>query len=236
MTRLFVVSGAGLSAESGLATFRDKGGLWAKYDLEKICHFKTWRANRDEVFEFYNRCKTAIQAVSPTEGHKTLASWQRQFGAERVHLLTQNIDDLLERAGAEDVTHLHGDTESMVCADCGARWLIGNGPYVPQPCPICGSSDGAKPGIVFFGERAPNYRKLSHMQDTITMEDILIVVGSSMQVLPPQMLMPTWRYGHGRNWQVNPVPVECAFFGRTVKLPADEGLSRLEPLLYQLMD
>lgn len=233
---LFVVSGAGLSAESGLATFRDTGGIWSQFNLEEVCNYRTWRRNRAKVFDFYAKRKEEVLAAQPNPGHQCLAEWQQQWGAHRVHLLTQNVDDLLERAGAEEVWHLHGELSTLLCDHCFKKFEIGAGPIDPTlACPVCHEVDPVKPGVVFFGEMAPNYQKLHNIHSMLGKDDILLVVGSSMQVIQAGMMIPAWRIGHALNWQVNPAPAEKSYFGRNIAATASEGLPQLEPLLTQLM-
>ncbi|MGF6303268.1 MULTISPECIES: SIR2 family NAD-dependent protein deacylase [Paraburkholderia] len=98
--RLFVFSGAGLSAESGIPTFRTGDGIWTQESIDEVCNFLTWRRNREAVFRFYNQRISEKRDAHPNDAHRILAAWQSPWGAERVRLITQNIDDLLERAGA----------------------------------------------------------------------------------------------------------------------------------------
>ncbi|KVP39822.1 SIR2 family NAD-dependent protein deacylase [Burkholderia ubonensis] len=235
--RLVVVSGAGLSAESGLATFRDAGGIWSQYNLEEVCNYRVWRRNRAQVFEFYAKRKEEVLAAQPNDAHRCLAHWQQQWGPHRVRLLTQNVDDLLERAGAQRVTHLHGELTTLLCDNCFRKFSIGQAPIDPNvACPLCRAVESVKPGVVFFGEPSPGYQDLMWEFERLRPQDILLVIGSSMQVIPVEMVVPAWRLGHALNWQVNPVPADQHCFGRNVAASASAGLSQLEPLLVQLMD
>jgi NAD-dependent deacetylase len=234
--RLIVISGAGLSAESGLATFRDAGGIWTQFNLEEVCNYRVWRRNRTKVFDFYAKRKAEVLAAQPNEAHRCLAHWQSQWGVSRVRLLTQNVDDLLERAGAKGVTHLHGELTTMLCDNCYRKFDIGQAPIDPTvPCPRCGDVDPVKPGVVFFGETSPGYHILDEEMERLRAEDILLVIGTSMRVIPADMLIPSWRAGDDRVWQVNPELVDQRYFGRNVRATASEGLAQLEPLLVQLM-
>jgi NAD-dependent deacetylase len=234
--RLVIISGAGLSAESGLATFRDAGGIWNQHNLAEVCSYPVWRRNRARVFDFYAKRKVEVLAAQPNAAHQCLAQWQQQWGAERVQLLTQNVDDLLERAGATQVTHLHGELTTLLCDNCYRKFDIGTGVVDPTlACPLCGEFESVKPGVVMFGETSPGYHRLAEAVDGLEPEDILLVIGTSMQVIPVERLVPQWRTGHGLNWQVNPVPAEQRYFGRNVAAAASAGLAELEPLLTQLM-
>ncbi|MCA7988715.1 SIR2 family NAD-dependent protein deacylase [Burkholderia vietnamiensis] len=158
--RLYVFSGAGLSAESGIPTFRTGGGIWSQESIDEVCNFLTWRRNREAVFRFYNQRIAEKRDARPNDAHRILAAWQGLWGTERVRLITQNIDDLLEQAGAQQVTHLHGDMHSMLCTLCDLRFPKGGEEYRPDTaCPRCGTAEAVKPGVVFFQEAAPEYVK-----------------------------------------------------------------------------
>lgn len=191
---IFIFAGAGISQESGLSTFRDNGGLWEKYDVMKICNFTKFLKDinsddggREDMFEFYNMRKHEIFKARPNDAHFKIAEWQSKYGEDRVHVVTSNIDDLFEKAGVKNVTHVHGETSHMMCAACDHRWFIGDDDFDPTAeCPECGSCV-TKPNVVFFGEGAPEYRT---MADRFSPErrkdsDLLFYVGSSMSVVPP---------------------------------------------------
>src|ERR1043165_7736588 len=120
--KLAVITGAGLSAESGLRTFRDQNGLWENHRIEEICHYGTWRDNFDKVHTFYNMRRVQLGEVQPNVGHRALAKWESQYDTT---LLTQNVDDLLETSGAQNVVHLHGHLTRMKCSSCNHSWDIG---------------------------------------------------------------------------------------------------------------
>ena len=107
MKKVLILSGAGLSAESGLRTFRDSGGLWEEYDIEEVCSARGFRANRQKVLDFYDKRRAQLAECEPNEAHKMIARLKERYG-EQISVLTQNVDDLLERAGCQKVVHLHG--------------------------------------------------------------------------------------------------------------------------------
>ena len=137
MAKLIVLTGAGLSVESGVRTFRDNNGLWENHSIEQVCNGATWRANFDLVHQFYNDRRAQLSTVEPNPAHRAIARWQSRY---ETILLTQNVDDLLERAGCHDVVHLNGFLPEMQCVDCGHVWNIG---YVEWQksvnCPQCPS-------------------------------------------------------------------------------------------------
>lgn len=233
---LYVVSGAGLSAESGVPTFRSDAGLWGQHNLKRVCNALTWKNNRSEVFEFYAARRRDMGACLPNAGHAQLAIWQRRWGTERVKLLTQNVDDLLERAGAVDVTHLHGTLDKLQCTACGTFFAVDMVDYHEgKRCPQCQSLKGVKPGVVFFYEAAPAYVHLHRLAKTIRSQDVLIVVGTAFEVVTPEAFLPRWRKGHALNWQVNPAPAEPDWFGLNMSMGASHGLQSLDNCLSRCM-
>lgn len=182
MKKLVVFSGAGLSADSGIQTFRDKDGLWENHNVDQIASIATWKQNLTTVHRFYNARRAQLAEVEPNAAHLMLADWQRRYGAV---LLTQNIDDLLERAGCTDVVHLHGDLRAMQCKACGNQWPVGYAAWDPSEdrCPKCSSRKGVKPGVVFFGEAAPHYRTMWRTFTELTTGDVLVVIGTSGKVI-----------------------------------------------------
>jgi NAD-dependent deacetylase len=184
---LIVFSGAGLSAESGLPTFRGANGLWEGIPIRTVCDIETWRDNFEAVHNFYDARREAGAKAEPNEAHRTIAAWQKAW-LGRTHLLTQNIDRLLERAGCTDVIHLHGDIRLLWCVDCGHEWEIKNNRYDRKGCPSCASAYSVKPGVVFFGEKAPRYNDLYDIVADLRAEDTVIVIGTSGTVLPADRL------------------------------------------------
>ncbi|WP_161631066.1 SIR2 family NAD-dependent protein deacylase [Leisingera caerulea] len=180
--RLVVFSGAGLSADSGISTFRGEDGTWASHSLDEVCNIHSWKRNFDLVHRFYNDLRTGLQTVQPNAMHKLLADWQRRFGAE---LITQNIDNLLERSGAENVLHLHGSLPEMKCEACGRIWQIGLREWDQdrERC-TCNSRKGVKPNAIFFGETAPAYLQLRKTMKTLKRDDVLVVIGTDGAVVP----------------------------------------------------
>jgi len=182
MGRLVILSGAGLSAESGIPTFRDKNGLWENHRIEDVCNYHTWERNYDLVHHFYNERRILLGTVEPNAAHRQIARWEALYPTV---ILTQNIDDLLERAGCREVAHLHGFLTRMRCFACGRRWEIGYRRWeANDTCPGCGSRARVKPDVVFFGEAAPMYTYLYETLDSLTRDDVLLVVGTRGNVLP----------------------------------------------------
>ena len=160
MRQLILLTGSGISANSGLDTFRTSGekSLWAQYDADVVCNFDCWEENFDLVHQFYSARRKQLGTVAPNAAHRLAVSWQERFGAD---LITQNVDDLFERAGARDVLHVHGSLTSMRCLDCETTWDVGYQAFDPATgcCPQCGALWEVKPNVVFFNERAPLYHR-----------------------------------------------------------------------------
>jgi NAD-dependent deacetylase len=182
MKKVVVLSGAGVSAESGIKTFRDSGGLWEGYDVMVVASPEGWQANPELVLDFYNqRRKNAINAV-PNEGHLTIAELEKYF---KVSVITQNIDNLHEQAGSSNVIHLHGELfKSRSTADPTLiydveGWELNLGD-------TCEKGAQLRPHIVWFGEMVP---MMEVAVEEVLTADIFIVIGTSLQVYPAAGLL-----------------------------------------------
>lgn len=232
---LIVLSGAGLSVDSGLHTFRDKDGLWTPERIQKYCSYLTWKQNREGIFDFYGQLLSQYANAVPNAGHDQLVAWQQQFGIDRVKLFTQNVDGLLTAAGGS-VTELHGNIHHLHCTACGTIWK--HPLDVTARCPKCDSLKGVKPHIVLFGEAAPNYTLLKNAISSFRNKDILVFVGTSFEVLPLELLPNSFqRYSNIVN--VNPVQLDSELSSLVIKqpiaLPASEGLALLDATIHRLM-
>ncbi len=177
--KIAVLTGAGVSAESGLGTFRDKDGLWTKYDLQEVATAEGFARNPALVHDFYNaRRKNALEAAH-NPAHDALAALGRS-PKHALTLITQNVDDLHERAGSADVIHMHGELMRALCVACGARW---DAPAVMQPndpCPKCATT-ATRPDIVWFGE-VPYQMAL--LMQAVAASDLFVAIGTSAEVYP----------------------------------------------------
>jgi NAD-dependent deacetylase len=174
---IVVLSGAGLSAEAGLGTFRDAGGVWTTYDLGEVATPEGFAADPGKVHEFYNARRDNMAAAEPGPAHTALARLSRRAD---VTLITQNIDDLLERAGATDVIHMHGELARALCDVCGARWDAPDRMRAEDACPVCGRA-ATRPDVVWFGEIPYHMERIGAALDAA---DLFVAIGTSGTVYP----------------------------------------------------
>lgn len=177
--RIVVLTGAGLSAESGLGTFRDKDGLWTRYDLNEVATPEGFAKNPALVHEFYNARRANCLEARPNPAHEALARLQRAM-PDRVVLVTQNVDDLLERAGAVEVIHMHGELTRALCAACGHRWDAPRVMEAQTPCPAC-ARPATRPDIVWFGEMPYHMERI---EAALRDADLFVAIGTSGNVYP----------------------------------------------------
>ncbi len=190
MGRVLFFSGAGLSADSGLGTFRGSNGLWDKYDINKVCNYHTWRNNYDLMHEFYNLRRVEYAKAQPNEAHKVMAKLQCEYGNDKVIIITQNVDDLLERAGCTNVMHVHGEINYIYCTKCGKKQKVA-GEFSETVCDKCNSERMFKPYVVFFGEQAPMYEPMYKNILSLGDGDMIVVVGTEGSVVPIAQIIGT---------------------------------------------
>ncbi|HQR73842.1 MAG TPA: Sir2 family NAD-dependent protein deacetylase [Sulfurovum sp.] len=179
MKKIMILSGAGLSAESGIRTFRDHDGLWENHDVMKVCSTQGWIADRKGVTRFYNERRADIASKEPNHAHKVLSQLECEYRGRIVHL-TQNIDNLMEKAGAKEVVHLHGTLTDLRCEACLETFDVGYAAQEPHmSCPHCGAKC-IRHNVVMFGEAAPAY---SHIYEAIRSSSLFIAIGTSGAVI-----------------------------------------------------
>jgi len=176
--KVYIVSGAGLSAESGIRTFRDTDGLWEEYTIEEVCSVGGFQRDRQKVLDFYDARRADIEQKEPNYAHKRLAELKKAY-PDNIVMLTQNVDDMLERAGCSDVIHLHGTLTDLRCEECGKVFPIGYSSQEGASCPAC-DSYAIRHNVVMFGESAPAYE---HLRELYNHADMVVVVGTSGQVI-----------------------------------------------------
>ncbi|HEU4362583.1 MAG TPA: NAD-dependent deacylase [Mycobacterium sp.] len=213
--RVTVLSGAGISAESGVPTFRDdKNGLWARFDPYELSSTQGWQQHPERVWGWYLWRHYLVNQVEPNEGHLAVAAWEQRA---EVSVITQNVDDLHERAGSSTVHHLHGSLFEFRCAACSAPYT-GELPDMPEPAlevqpPECACGGLIRPDIVWFGEQLPQIPWRSAVEATEA-ADVVIVVGTSALVYPAAGL-PELAVAQGTTVvEINPEPTPLSDIAR----------------------
>ncbi len=181
MKKLVVLTGAGISAESGVKTFRDSGGLWEGHDVMEVASPQGWAKNPELVLDFYNQRRRQLKEVAPNEAHKSIAQLEDRFD---VQVITQNVDDLHERGGSSKVLHLHGELLKVRSID--DEHDIYDWTNDLSLSDTCKNGHQLRPHIVWFGEAVP---MMSFAIDLVSEADILVVVGTSLQVYPAAGLL-----------------------------------------------
>lgn len=179
MKNVMILSGAGLSAPSGLKTFRDHDGLWEEYDVMEVCSASGFKKNPKKVLDFYDLRRAQLAKVKPNHAHFALAKLKTKF-PQNIFMLTQNVDDLLERANCGGVIHLHGFLPELRCLKCGTIFNIGYESMENKHCPACKSAN-LRHNIVMFEEQAPEYQRLYEL---LEQTHLFIAIGTSGAVLP----------------------------------------------------
>ncbi|CUH99818.1 NAD-dependent deacylase [Leisingera aquaemixtae] len=174
-----ILTGAGISAESGLGTFRDEGGLWAQHRIEDVATPEGFARNPDLVHGFYNARRAQAAKAQPNPAHQALAQLQADHPGEVV-IVTQNVDALHEAGGAAQVLHMHGTLAGALCAVCGHRWPAPLEMQTGQPCPACAAPAG-RPDVVWFGEMPYFMEEIyAHLAEA----DLFAAIGTSGEVYP----------------------------------------------------
>lgn len=226
MKKLVILSGAGMSAESGFSTFRDKGGLWETHPVEDVATPEGWHRNPTLVTEFYNSLRKGLVEAEPNQGHYDVAALERDY---EVTVITQNVDDLHERAGSTRVIHLHGELMKV----CSSR-QPDNPRYIRTlkdsewQVPIgAKAEDGSllRPWIVWFGEAVPNLELAAR---EVEQADIFVIIGSSLAVYPAAGLVH-YAPEYARLFLIDPKEVHVPSHHpvEVIQLPASKGVAEL---------
>lgn len=187
MSKVVILSGAGISAESGISTFRAKDGLWNNHKIEDICTAGCLKYNRENTIAFYDALRVSLENKKPNKAHIKISILANKF-PDKISVITQNVDDLFEKANCKNIIHLHGFLPEVCCEKCSHKFNIG---YAKQndssydQCTKCGH-DQIRPNIVFFGESAPMYKILYKELENCEM---LVVVGTSGAVINTDMFL-----------------------------------------------
>ena len=213
---IVVLTGAGISAESGIATFRGPGGLWEGHRVEDVATPEALARNPALVHRFYDLRRDALREVQPNAAHRALARLDAQWPGELL-IVTQNVDDLHERAGAKRMLHMHGELNSALCARCGERLDWRDALPPGAACPGC-AGPALRPDIVFFGEMPYGMERI---EMAIGRADLFVSIGTSGAVYPAAGFVQTARYHGADTLELNLEPsVGSVFFHESRMGPA----------------
>jgi len=229
MKKLVILTGAGMSSESGIKTFRDSGGLWEEYDVSEVATPQAWMKNRNLVLRFYNERRQQLAASKPNEGHFGLAKLEKYFD---VQIITQNIDDLHERAGSTKILHLHGElTKARSTKDHSLIYDIGYKDI--NPGDNCEKGSQLRPHIVWFGEEVPMMDEAANLTAEA---DIFVVVGSSLNVYPAAGLI-SYAPARASLWLIDPKEVVIPINRKVevIRETATRGVGILTERLMQIV-
>jgi NAD-dependent deacetylase len=196
---IVILTGAGISAESGLATFRGPDGLWEGHRVEDVATPEAFARNPALVQRFYDLRRAALKGVEPNAAHRALARLDAEWTGELL-IVTQNVDDLHERAGARRLLHMHGELKSVWCRACDARAAWEEDLSGAPPCPACGRAGQLRPDIVWFGEMPHDMERIDR---AIMDADLFVSIGTSGAVYPAAGFVQTARYCGARTLEMN---------------------------------
>jgi NAD-dependent deacetylase len=213
---IVILTGAGISAESGLGTFRDEEGLWAQHDIRDVATPEAFRRNPDLVHRFYNARRSNAAAAQPNAAHRALARLEAEHDAGVV-VITQNVDDLHERGGSKSVIHMHGTLTSALCARCDHRWPAPLVMATDDRCPAC-DAEATRPDIVWFGEMP---YAMDLIADLLASADLFVSIGTSGNVYPAAGFVAQVRLIGARSLELNLEASGGAFDASRLGLASD---------------
>lgn len=222
---IVVLTGAGMSSESGLKTFRDTDGLWEGFNVDDVASAEGWERDKKMVLDFYNNLRSQLEVVEPNEGHYGLAALEKYFNVE---IITQNVDNLHERAGSKKVLHLHGElTKVRSTIDDSLIYDIGYGKISLGD--KCGKGSQLRPHIVFFGEPVPNLQKAIEITSKA---DIFLVIGSSLNVYPAAGLI-SYAPEEAELFLIDPknVSIPSGRYVNVISMLASEGVKEFTKII-----
>lgn len=218
MEKIVILTGAGISAESGLGTFRDEGGLWSRYPIEDVATPEGFARDPALVQGFYNARRVQAAKAQPNAAHRALARLQRDWPGEVV-IVTQNVDGLHEAGGAQGVIHMHGTLAGALCAACGHRWPAPDEMAVGEPCPTC-ARPTARPDVVWFGEMPYH---MDEIYDHLAGAAVFAAIGTSGEVYPAAAFVHEAIAAGARTVELNLEPsAGVSSFDETVFGPATQ--------------
>lgn len=224
MKKLVISTGAGISAESGIKTFRDADGLWENYDVMEVCSADGFARNPKLVHDFYNARRRQLAQVEPNEAHRALVELEKMFD---VYVITQNVDDLHERAGSKNVLHLHGELMNIRAIDDASKvWRVDDATFESTP-EMRVDGHLVRPDIVFFQEAVPMIEPAVEM---VSEADVFVVIGTTLQVYPAAALLRYVRPGVPV-YYIDPNPADVPANVNVIRAKATDGVRRLVDIL-----
>ncbi len=197
--KIVFLTGAGISAESGLSTFRAENGLWNRHRVEDVATIEAFERNPHFVHDFYNDLRKELFKAEPNSAHLAITKLQENFSGE-VYVITQNVDTLHEKAGNKNVFHIHGKVDELVCLNCGHVYQTWGEASFDDVCPNCSLSGFIKPNIVFFGE---NLLYMDKVEVLLKKASLFVSVGTSGMVYPAAGFVQTAKYYGAKTIDIN---------------------------------
>jgi len=221
--RLVVLTGAGISAESGVPTFRSNGGLWNNHRFEELATPEAFARDSKLVWDFYRWRQDGVNNARPNRAHEILAEMESTLG-DRFLLVTQNVDDLHERGGSRSLLHMHGEIMKARCQRCNTIHANFDYHTSDQPCPTCGATESLRPHIVWFGEMPQH---MDTIQEALSQADLFLAIGTSGAVYPAAQFVHIAKRHGARTVLFNLDAADnSGAFDHTLQGPATETLAR----------
>lgn len=228
MKKLVISTGAGMSAESGISTFRDAGGLWEQYPVMQVCSADGFAADPAIVHKFYNERRAQLDTVQPNDGHRAIVALEKHFD---ITVITQNVDDLHERAGSSRVHHLHGELRKVRALDDESLvYTLRPGQCTTPDTIIDGHR--VRPHIVFFQEAVPEFEPATEI---VAQADIFVIIGTTLSVYPAAALLRYVRAGVPV-YYIDPNPADVPANVHVIRAGASEGMRILSQILLETSD
>jgi len=202
IANIVILTGAGVSAESGLATFRGPDGLWEGHRVEDVCTPQAFQRDPELVHAFYDARRAKLGTVQPNDAHRALARLDAEWSGDLL-IITQNVDNLHERAGSKRLLHMHGELTKGWCLACDERFAWSGDMGTAAECPLCAVSETVRPDIVWFGEMP---YQMDRIDDALQKADLFVSIGTSGAVYPAAGFVQTARYCGARTLEMNLEP------------------------------
>lgn len=218
---IVILTGAGISAESGINTFRDDDGLWEQYDIQAVATPKGFETDPQRVLNFYNLARKKLPKYQPNAAHLAIAKLQKEYKG-KVTIITQNVDDLHERGTGANVIHMHGDLLSGMCSKCGTKWDQHDDQTLDQTCVNCGNAT-CRPDVVWFGEMPYHTNEIQKIMLEV---DIFVSIGTSGEVYPAAGFADQAHSKGAETIEINLEPSNNRYFSKVIKGPASETVPK----------